>query len=76
MPHTHRPLLPLLLAFGLSHCAPPPDEEPPLPEPPQDAQVTEHEAGVLNTSHCRPAYLVEDIRKGPEGSLPQDCGHG
>lgn len=29
MPHTHRMLLPLLLAWGLTHCAPSLSEPPP-----------------------------------------------
>lgn len=64
MPYTHRTLMPLLLALGLTHCAPP------LSEPVEEAQSGAEEVEAQWGSSCPSAWLVEDSAEGPAGSSP------
>ncbi|XXF81421.1 hypothetical protein P2318_17195 [Myxococcaceae bacterium GXIMD 01537] len=67
MPYTHRTLMPLLLALGLTHCAPP------LSEQVEDAQArAEEEVEAQWNPPCPSAYLVEDSAEGPASSSPRN----
>ena len=73
MAGSHRTLLSLLLAVGLTHCGPPteapPQEESSTEAPSEKEEVDPEEVGALRGS-CPRAYLVEDSAEGPEGSSP------